>query len=125
MKLIHDGRKYKVYSRVKLPKAFLDSDEKGYLYFIRIGQDVYKIGTACDVLRRMIQHCKYYENEIYILWISPPLSKYTTLRIEERTKKIWKTFEGWEYKNNDRFIIPDNVKELTIKIKKDYSFSIV
>jgi hypothetical protein len=124
MKLVHDGRKYKVYSRVKLPKGFLDSDEKGYLYFVRIGQDVYKIGTACNILRRMIQHCKYYDSEIYILWISPVLSKYTTLRIEDRQKDYWKTLEGFTHVPNDRFYFPEWITSITIKVKKEYKIDL-
>lgn len=121
MKLIYNGRKYKIYSKVAIPKAFVDEDEKGYIYLITIGKKIYpKIGTSCDIMRRMTEHCKYYQEPIYIQWISPALSKYTTLRIEQRMKKIWKIFDEWEYIKNDRFIIPEDVEKITIKIKKEY-----
>jgi hypothetical protein len=127
MKLDYNGPKYRDYSKVKIPKGYGDMDEKSYLYFIRINDSVFcKVGEACDIIRRMTEHCKSYKtDEIYILWISPLLSKYTAQRIEKRTIREWQEKEGWEYKRNDRFIIPDDVKELTIKIKKEYTFSIV
>ena len=36
----------------------------------------------------------------------------------------WKTFENWIYKRNDRFIIPETVKQIVITVRKDYVFNI-
>lgn len=125
MVLVYDGHKYKVHSRVKIPKAFLDEREKGYIYFVRVGRGrLYKIGTTCDIIRRMKEHCKAYKEEIFILWISPTISKYTSERVEFRTKRNWLLLSDWEYLKNDRFIIPPDVQEITIPIKKKYNFSI-
>ena len=41
-----------------------------------------------------------------------------TLRVEDRQKKNWIDTKNWQYINNDRFIIPNEVKEVSIQIKK-------
>ena len=123
MEQIYNGRKHKIFSRVKIPKALGKREPGGYLYFLRIGAPdhrKFKIGTSNDVLRRMIEHAGYYGEPIYILWVSPLLSKYTTLRIEDRQKDEWIASMPWEYLENDRFIIPDGVDEVGIRIRKTY-----
>lgn len=108
----------------KLPKKLGD-----YIYFIKLiplpgthRRAAHKIGTTNSPLSRMKEHLRYYKFEynIEILWISPAYSKYTTLRIEDKMKRWWIEANQWEYIRNDRFIIPDSVKEVTITVKKDY-----
>ena len=72
----------------------------------------------------MKEQCKYYDKKITVLWFSPTYSKYTTLRIEDRMKTYWREFTDWEYKNNDRFVIPPEVKDITITVRKDYNIKI-
>lgn len=123
MDRIHNGTKHKVFSRVKIPKSSGKNSTKGYLYFIRIGEPeerLYKIGTANNVKRRMIQHCGYFRKTVYVLWVSPLYSKYTTLRIEDRQKTWWIEHTDWEYLENDRFIIPEGVEDVEIKVIKSY-----
>lgn len=109
-----------IYSKVDIPK------KKGnYLYFIRIGQSqfrLHKIGTTDSIMRRMKEHISKtgYNDDVYILWISPQYSKYTTLRIEDRMKKWWIENTNWEYQRNDRFIIPEGTKEIVITVRKDW-----
>lgn len=107
--------------------------EGDYLYFIRLvpisgcsRKKAYKIGTTNGPLQRMKEHLRYYKYEynIEILWISPTYSKYTTLRIEDRMKNWWIEQTQWEYIRNDRFIIPDDVKEIIITVRKDYIIQI-
>lgn len=126
MEQIYNGRKYKIYSKVKIPKIYGEFDEKSYLYFIKVNGQVYhKVGETCNIIQRMRQHCKSYNvTEITILWISPALSAYTAKRIETRVIKEWQQRKGWEYKRNDRFVIPNDVTEITIPIRKNYNFSI-
>ena len=122
MDKIYNGRKYKIFSRVKVPKKKGD-----YLYFIRIGEEpsrLYKIGTTNDILRRMKEHAKYYGEKIFILWVSPTYSKYTTLRVEDKMKKWWIEHTNWDYKENDRFTIPVEVTDVTITVRKDYNIQL-
>lgn len=129
---IYNGRKYKIFSEVgKLPKDLKRKEIKkdlGYLYFIRIGEPskrLFKIGTTNRPLERMLEHCRHYKKEITVLWFSPQLSKYTTLRIEDRQKNFWiENRPDWEYLENDRFIIPPDVHNIEITIKKNYPIRI-
>ena len=75
-------------------------------------------------MRRMKEHCAKYKEEIYILWISPNYSKYTTLRIEDRQKDYWKTLEGFTHVPNDRFYFPEWITSITIKVKKEYKIDL-
>lgn len=122
MKLIYNGKKYQIFSRVPIPK------KRGeYVYFLRIGKSsarLYKIGTTNDILRRMIEHCRYYGEEIYILWVSPNYSKYTTLRVEDRTRESWKEIGGFIYQKNDRFYIDSSIDKVQIKVKKIYEVAL-
>lgn len=96
-------------------------EKKDFVYFIRIGkpeENLYKIGTTNNMDRRMKEHQRYYKKEITVLWQSPPYSKWTTLRVEENTKEIWKKTEGFEYLRNDRFIINPEIRQVKIKVRK-------
>ena len=115
----------------KVPKEGINKrtgKKNEYLYFIRIGEPsdrLFKIGTTSRPAKRMKEHEDYYKADITILWFSPALSsKYTTLRVEDRMKDIWKKLEDWTYQRNDRFKIPNNVNTITIKIKKEYLIEI-
>lgn len=112
-----------IFTNQKIPKKKGD-----YLYFIRIGDSkdrVFKIGTTNNIMIRMKQHQDYFKKDIYILWISPTYSKYTTLRIEDRQKAWWIEHQAdWQYIKNDRFIIPEFVKEIAIKVIKEYKILI-
>lgn len=97
--------------------------KKDYVYFIRIGdpsENLYKIGTTNNIRRRMKEHEVAYKKSVQVLWVSPPYSKWTTLRVEERTKELWKTFEGFRYIRNDRFIIDPTIRTVTIKVRKNW-----
>lgn len=101
--------------------------KKEYIYFIQIGEPcerLFKIGTTNNINRRMREHERYYQKDVVILGIIPLTSKYTTLRVEQKTIDKWKTFENWEYLRNDRFIIPEDVHQVTITVRKDYVFNI-
>ena len=74
--------------------------------------------------RRIKEHKRYYKKDIQVIGIIPLTSKYTTLRVEKKMIEKWKTFEDWIYKRNDRFIIPESVKQIIITVRKDYVFNI-
>ena len=101
---------------------------KYYIYFVRIGEPterLFKIGTTNNMQRRMGEHKRYYKKDIEVLGVIPVTSEYTTLRVEKQTKEKWKQNKDWEYLRNDRFIIPQNVTEVIIKVRKEYKFAVV
>jgi hypothetical protein len=74
----------------------------------------------------MKEHERYYKKSIHILGQICVTSEFTTLRVEKQTKELWReTHPDWEYMRNDRFIIPEDVTEITIKIRKEYKFAVV
>lgn len=98
--------------------------KKDHIYFIRIGaqsDNLYKIGTTNNITRRMRQLEYNYKKSIEIIWISPAYSKYTTLRVEEQTINQWRRLEGFEYIRNDRFIINPKIRQVKIKVRKDWT----
>ena len=102
---------------------------KYYIYFVRIGEPserLFKIGTTNNMDRRMKEHKRYYKKDITVLGTIPVTSEYTTLRVEKQTKEFWReNFPEWQYMRNDRFIIPEDVKEIEIKVRKIYRFAVV
>lgn len=96
---------------------------KDHIYFIRIGapsDNLYKIGTTNNIKRRMREHSKNYNAPIEVLWVSPPYSKWTTLRVETAMIERWKETEGFEYVRNDRFIINPTIHSVIIKVRKNW-----
>ena len=49
-----------------------------------------------------------------------PLSKYNTLRYEDKNREIWKQKEIGEYVRNDRFACAVKPAEIEITIRKTY-----
>ena len=101
--------------------------KKDFIYFIQIGEEserLFKIGTTNDIERRMKEHERNYKKTVKVLWKSPPYSKYTTLRVEDKTIAQWKEEGIFHYIRNDRFIIPENITEIKIKVRKEYVVSI-
>ncbi len=122
----------KIERHLDLPKPRLASrggKPAQYVYFLRVGDKedrLFKIGTTNNPRRRMLEHERAYGKLVEVLWLSPPLSsRFTTLRVEENMIDKWKKDKPtWEYKRNDRFIIPNDVDTVTIKIRKNYYVSI-
>lgn len=115
---------YTCKSKVDLPKKKGD-----YLYFLQIGEPkdnkrIVKIGTTNNIKRRMSQELRQYEEDILILWISSPYTKYTTLRVEDKTKAVWKEFSDWKYIPNDRFEVPADITDFKITVRKDWDISL-
>lgn len=105
-----------------------NAKNKEYIYLIRIGEPadrLFKIGTTNNINRRMSEHKRAYKKDIQILGTIAVTSRYTTLRVEENMISEWKTREGWVYKRNDRFIIPEDVQSVKIKVRKEYEFSLI
>lgn len=90
---------------------------------------ILKVGTTNDLKRRKTEHNYNYrkakkytmphENEFNYIW-SLPLSKYNTLRYEDKTRQAWKDANIGEFINNDRFLLNTIPTEIYVKIKKTY-----
>ena len=63
------------------------------------------------------------ENFEYI-W-THPLSKYNTLRYEDRNREMWQEMGIGEFVRNDRFVIAEELAEVEIKIRKTYKIALV
>ena len=93
------------------------------------GNYMLKIGTTNDLNRRQTEHTRNYRRAkqftmpsdsqfVYDFYI--PLSKYNTIRFEDRTRERWQNEGIGEFVRNDRFrcdIKPDFVE---ITIRKTY-----
>lgn len=67
----------------------------------------------------MLEHERAYKKPVTVLWLSPKLrGRFTSLKVEEDTKEDWIANKNWEYLRNDRFIIPEDVQQIKITIKK-------
>lgn len=111
--------------------------DKEFLYvghYITIcGKYVLKVGTTNNLNRRRKEHNRAYAKtphypllagtEFEYDWYLP-LSKYNTLRFEDKTKEIWKALGLGEYVNNDRFVFDEKPTEVEITIRKTYKISL-
>ena len=97
------------------------------------GNFILKVGTTNNLDRRKTEHNRTYkkakehtlpeEASFEYLW-SLPLSKYNTLRFEDRTRDLWKEMEIGEYIRNDRFLLCNVPKSVPVVIKKKYTISL-
>lgn len=93
------------------------------------GRYILKIGTTNDLKRRKAEHTRnYHKAEEYTLppkasfvydWFLP-LSKYNTLRFEDRNRAIWQEIGIGEFVRNDRFCCTVKPEFVEIKIRKIY-----
>jgi predicted GIY-YIG superfamily endonuclease len=112
--------------------------EKEYLYvglYIDIDDNfILKIGTTKDLDRRRYEHNTKYrkakthtmpkENSFQYIW-THKLSKYNTLRYEDRNRKAWQELGIGKFVRNDRFVLAEGVKEVEIKIRNTYKIALV
>ena len=108
--------------------------EKEYLYvgyyISTSGEFVLKVGTTNDLDRRRMEHNRSYkksphhpmkENTTFeYLWFKK-LSKYNTLRYEDKTKAEWRAQNIGEYIRNDRFILFAIPQFVPLTIRKTYN----
>ena len=91
---------------------------------------ILKIGTTDDLKRRRYEHHTKYrrakahtlppENTFEYLW-TLALSKYNTLRYEDRNKLALQEMGIGEYVRNDRFVLREGVTAIPITIRKTYT----
>lgn len=98
------------------------------------GNYILKVGTTNDLARRRKEHCSKYKKSPnhpmpidgtfeYDFWI--PLSKYNTLRYEDKTRERWIEQNIGEFIRNDRFFCPIKPNFVEIHIKKTYIVQLV
>lgn len=107
--------------------------EKEYLYVGHYtdtnGNYILKIGTTNDLDRRRKEHTRNYrkapqyvmpsDQEFqYDFWLK--LSKYNTLRYEDRTRSKWQELGIGVYVRNDRFNCTTKPDMVQITIRKTY-----
>lgn len=134
------GRKSPLFSRKEVKKLKLRPAPKGkeWLYighYIDIfGRYILKIGTTNDLVRRAAEHTRnYHKAKSYTLppdsefsydWFIP-LSKYNTVRFEDKTREEWQKIGVGVFVRNDRFNCgkrkPDTVK---VTIRKTYEIKL-
>lgn len=111
--------------------------EKEYLYvghYVDInGNFMLKIGTTNDLKRRAQEHTRNYRRAknytmpktdkfVYDWW--RPLSKYNTLRYEDKNREIWKAKNIGEFVRNDRFNCRTKPKIVEVTIRKTYKIAL-
>lgn len=121
MELVHNGRKYKIYSNEPIPKR--KNNFTGYFYICKFldEKNIYKIGFTNNIIRRLTQECKTYNiNKVEIIFMSPLWRETTARRVEHEVREQLK--EKYEYIPKDRFILPPNEKiNFSFKVRNVYS----
>lgn len=94
------------------------------------GRYILKIGTTNDLHRRAVEHTRNYkktreftmpeDSEFVYDWFLP-LSKYNTLRFEDRNRKLWQELGIGRFIRNDRFFCEQKPDFVTITIRKTYT----
>jgi predicted GIY-YIG superfamily endonuclease len=114
---------------MKTEKEFL---YVGY-YIDTKGNYILKIGTTNNLERRQSEHTRNYrkgknftlaatDQFKYIWW--KPLSKYNTLRYEDRTREKWQNMEIGHFIRNDRFMLDSVPEFVEIDIRKTYKIKL-
>ena len=98
------------------------------------GNHIVKVGTTNDLDRRKAEHTRNYhrakqytlpkDKEFVYDWYLP-LSKYNTLRYEDRTRKAWKEKELGVFVRNDRFLCSQPPDTVEVTIRKTYVIPLV
>lgn len=108
-------------------------ENKEYLYVGRYydidHNYILKIGTTDDLKRRAYEHNHNYrkakthtmprDEKFEYIW-TLPLSKYNTLRFEDRNRQRWIDEHFGDFIRNDRFVFAEKPARAIIKIRKEY-----
>ena len=112
-------------------------NDKEFLYvghYIDVdGNYILKIGTTKNLENRRLQHNRNYRNATYCRMMRDtefeydwyiPLSKYNTLRFEDRTRQAWQDLDIGMFIANDRFCCYEKPSEIEITIRKTYKIAL-
>lgn len=104
----------------------------GHYYDIK-NRYILKIGTTNDIKRRTAEHTRKYresanyrlpcDREFHMDFILP-LSKYNTLRYEDKNRSRWKEENIGDFVRNDRFCCAVKPESVTIVIRKTYTINL-
>lgn len=104
----------------------------GY-YVDTMGKYILKIGTTNDLERRRYEHNHNYRkskihtlpenSQFQYIW-THKLSKYNTLRYEDKNRELWQQLGIGEFIRNDRFMLHSIPEFVTIKIRKEYKIAL-
>lgn len=107
--------------------------EKEFLYVGHYtdinGNYILKIGTTNDLDRRRSEHTRNYKRSpnftmpadgAFEYDFNIPLSKYNTLRYEDRNRQAWIDENVGKFVRNDRFFCENKPEIVKITIKKTY-----
>ena len=93
------------------------------------GNRILKIGTTNDLNRRRYEHNTNYrrakthtmpkEESFEYIW-THKLSKYNTLRYEDRNRQAWQEMGIGEFVRNDRFVFAEKPDHAIVRIKKEW-----
>lgn len=93
------------------------------------GNYILKVGTTNDLKRRRTEHNRNYrratahtmpKEETFEYDWSLPLSKYNTLRFEDKTREAWIEDQIGEFIRNDRFVCREKPIAVKVIIRKTY-----
>lgn len=118
-----------------IAKAKSNNKEFLYIghYITATGEYILKVGTTNDLSRRQGEHTRNYRKTPHYPLVAGsqfeydgfiPLSKFTTLRVEENTKKDWISRQFGQYLNNDRFVFSEKPTKIEIKVRKIYEIAL-
>ena len=97
------------------------------------GNYILKIGTTNDLKRRKSEHNTKYrkaknfrmpKKQSFEYDAVIKLSKYNTLRYEDKTRRAWKDAGIGEFVRNDRFCCKVKPKKVYITIRKTYEITL-
>lgn len=102
-------------------------------YIDTLGRYILKIGTTNDLKRRQQEHTRNYrkaaqytlpaESAFELDWFRP-LSKYNTLRYEDKNRQLWQEMNIGEFVRNDRFCCSCKPESVPIQIRKLYTVTL-
>lgn len=111
--------------------------EKEYLYvghYIDVdGNFMLKIGTTNDLKRRQQEHTRNYrrakrfqmpKDGIFVYDWHRLLSKYNTLRYEDKNRAAWQLLGIGDFVRNDRFRCSVKPKSVKVTIRKTYEIEL-
>lgn len=98
-------------------------------YLDTLGRYILKIGTTNDLKRRQGEHTRNYKKSPtftmpkdgkFIYDWSLPLSKYNTVRYEDKNREMWEKMGVGQFIRNDRFFCSTKPDFVQIAIRKVY-----
>ena len=98
-------------------------------YFDTNGNYILKIGTTNDLDRRQKEHTRNYRrsktytlpaDEIFEYDFYLPLSKYNTIRYEDKNRTKWIEDNLGQFVRNDRFCCAEKPQSVEVKIRRIY-----